>query len=284
MEKRLRPVEPVYTARLFRPLHRELIALLRALRPEDWARPTSSGSWRVREVAAHLLHGDLRELSADRRPGPTPPDLGFSELVELIDGDNARGVEFLSTLSGGLLTDLLEVTGRWVASLFEGLDPHQPSNTYVAWAGERVSENWMDTGRELTERWHHQVQIRDAVGAPPLAGQRWISPILELSVLSLRRSYEEVLAPRGTAVVLAVRGDRRYAWSVVRGHSGWQVMRGVAAAPAAVLELDAESAARSFFDLLCVAETRQRASMTGDPALLEPILQARALMIRVARP
>jgi len=57
----MRPLEPLYTAHLFPPLHAELIALLRSLTPEDWERPTVAGSWRVRDVVAHLLDVSGRE-------------------------------------------------------------------------------------------------------------------------------------------------------------------------------------------------------------------------------
>jgi hypothetical protein len=40
----------------------------------------------------------------------------------------------------------------------------------------------METGREYTERWHHQMQIREAVGAPGLLERRWYQPVLDLSV------------------------------------------------------------------------------------------------------
>jgi uncharacterized protein (TIGR03083 family) len=218
MTNQVRPVEPVDTTRLFRPLHRELIGLLRGLDPKDWERPTRAGTWSVTQVAAHLLHGDLRKLSAspDGDHERTMP-LGFAELVEMIETDNARGVEFLSDLSPRLLTDLLEVTGPWVATMFARLPPESPSATDVAWANEATSANWMDVGREFTEQWHHQMHIRDAVGAPGLTSRRWIKPILRLSVLALRRSYRPELAAPGTCVVLSVRGAWRHSWSMVRG-------------------------------------------------------------------
>ena len=62
----MEPLAPIYTAELFRPLHRELIALLRGLDSDRWVAPTIAGSWRVRDVAAHLLDGDLRKLSGGR--------------------------------------------------------------------------------------------------------------------------------------------------------------------------------------------------------------------------
>src|SRR5436305_15018442 len=82
----LQPMQPRYVADLFAPLHRELIALLRGLTPEQWERPTVAGAWRVRDVAAHLLDGMLRRLSRRRsagRPGAVPEPSSNSILTIL---------------------------------------------------------------------------------------------------------------------------------------------------------------------------------------------------------
>jgi hypothetical protein len=34
----------------------------------------------------------------------------------------------------------------------------------VAWAGEAESKNWFHVARDYSEKWHHQQQIREAVG------------------------------------------------------------------------------------------------------------------------
>ena len=79
-------------------------------------------------------------------------------------------------MSPRVLVDLLEVTGPWVEELFRSIDPHAPAHWAVAWAGEETSAHWFDVGRDYTERWLHQQQIRDAVGAPPLTGRRVAPP------------------------------------------------------------------------------------------------------------
>ena len=90
---------------------------------------------------------------------------------------NARWVAVSRRLSPRVLTDLLEVVGAQAAAFLAALPPHETAFWPVAWAGEARSENWMDVGRDYTEYWHHQQQIRDAVGASapvrrPLAGPR----------------------------------------------------------------------------------------------------------------
>ncbi|RPH55122.1 hypothetical protein EHM82_05890, partial [bacterium] len=211
----LERLEPRYVAELFAPLHRELIAVLRGLTASDWDRPTVAGDWRVRDVAAHLLDGDLRKLAMHRDGhsfGPDRPFRGYGDIVEFINAINASGVAFARRLSPRLLTDLLDVTGRWVAEFTESLDPHAPAAIPVAWAGESQSKNWMDTGREYTERWHHQMQIRDAVNAPGLLDGRWLDPLLDFSVRALPPAYAPLEAPDGTTITLTVPGDARWVW------------------------------------------------------------------------
>ena len=70
----MEPLEPCYTANLFRPLSKQLVTLLRGLAPADWDRPTLAGAWRVRDVAAHLLDGQLRRISVQRDAHLIPPD------------------------------------------------------------------------------------------------------------------------------------------------------------------------------------------------------------------
>ena len=60
---RLDALHPLDTRPLFAPLHLELIELLRGLGGADWTRPTVAGSWRVRDVVAHLLDVQARDVS-----------------------------------------------------------------------------------------------------------------------------------------------------------------------------------------------------------------------------
>ena len=43
-----------------------LLALLASLQDADWAAPTEAGRWTVKDVALHLLDGDLGQLSRGR--------------------------------------------------------------------------------------------------------------------------------------------------------------------------------------------------------------------------
>jgi len=277
----LEPLTPVYTADLFAPLSAELVSLLRGLGESDWTRPTVAGAWRVKDVAGHLLDGDLRKLAfcrdGHRAWGPASP--AFDDVVAYINRTNATGVGYAERLSPRLLTDLLELTGEWVSRFVTSLPPEADAAFPVAWAGEDRSTNWMDIGREYTERWHHQMQIRDAVGAPGLLQPRWLDPLLGLSVRALRRAYQDVQAPVGTAVTFEVTGEGESAWSVTRQASGWVVWRGKAKQPAASVRADADAAWRLLYNALSPGAARARLTTTGDTALLEPLFAARSVMV-----
>ena len=141
---------PIDTAPLFRPLQAELLAVLGTLTPDDWLRPTVAGSWRVRDVAAHLLDGMLRKVAVHRDGHFAPLDAPIrspQDLTRVVNALNAGGVAFAARLSPRQIVDLVVVAGDWAIALIESLPPHAPAVFAVSWAGEATSENWMDTGR-----------------------------------------------------------------------------------------------------------------------------------------
>jgi uncharacterized protein (TIGR03083 family) len=277
----LTPMGPRETAPLFRPLLRELVTLLRSLSSDDWTRPTVAHGWQVRDVAAHLLDGDLRKIAVYRDDHQLPmvsPIRSDGDLAQFINAINASGVEYSRRLSHQLLTDLLEVTGGWVSDVIAALPQHGPARFPVSWAGESVSENWMDIGREYTERWHHQAQIRLAVGASGLLQPTWADPLLDISVRALPRAFAEVTAPDGTAVVLDVFGPTEGLWSVVRQSTGWIVFQGAAASSAARVRLSTDTAWRLFYNALTLNDLGA-IEVSGDAALAAPLLRARSVIL-----
>lgn len=273
---------PVYTAELFPPLHEALLTLLRGLTTADWQRPTVAGEWRVRDVAAHLLDGDLRKLSAYRdghTPKPDRPIEGHAELVRFLNGLNATWIDASRRLSSQVIVDLLAATGPAVAELMATLPPHEPSLFPVTWATSDASENWLDIGREYTERWHHQMQIRDAVGAPALTERRWLEPLLDLSMRAVPFAYAGTIAPMDTAVVIALAGNALSVWSLVCGDGGWTILRGAASSPAATVTLDPDTAWRVLYNALSADEARKRARIEGDGDLAAPFFRARSVMV-----
>jgi len=261
----MRAPDPVLTSHLFAPLNGELIALLRGLSPDEWSAPTVAGSWTVKDVAAHLLDTALRRLSI-HRDGHVPPSTGSRNISELVNGLNAEGVAFARRHSPRVLTDLLEVAGDQQAEFFATLDPFGEAKWSVSWAGESVSQNWLDVARELTERWHHQQQIRDATHRPPLY-ELYLGPVIATFVRALPVTYRDVAASAGTAIVFRSTED----WSLVREEEEWRLYSGIAPSPAATVTMPADTAWRLFTKGLTREEARSRTSVEGDAHLGEAL-------------
>jgi uncharacterized protein (TIGR03083 family) len=260
-----------------------LIGLLRGLEPQDWGRPTLAPAWTVRDVVAHLLDGQVRRLSFQRDQLPTlapeSPISGYGDLVRFLNDLNADWIRAARRISPRLLIEFLESTGPPLAEFFATLDPHGPAFFPVAWADQATSENWFDIGREYTEQWHHQAQIRDAVGAPLLLDREWLHPVLELSMQAFCRAFKDVSAAPGTALVVQVTGDAGGTWSVVAASDGWSVFDGEHPSPAARAGCDGDTAWRLFFNALSQESARQRIVTEGDGTLLERLFSVRGVMV-----
>src|SRR5690242_19394070 len=153
--------KPIFTSQLFPILEHKLVELLRSLSKEEWARPTIAKKWTVKDVAAHLLDGNLKRVSMQRDGFlglPAPPNGGYEDFIAFINRNNAEWVQAARRISPRTLVDLIEITSKDVAKLFASLDPQAPAIWAVIWAGEQQSANWFDIAREYTERWHHQQQ------------------------------------------------------------------------------------------------------------------------------
>ena len=273
----------VETAHLLVPLHRELVALLRGLAPEQWLLPTSAGAWRVRDVAAHVLDGQVRRLSfhRDRLARATVPnDREYASVLGYINALNADWIRVADRFSPRVLTELLETVGAQAAAFLAELPPHAPAFWPVAWAGEARSENWMDVGRDYTEYWHHQQQIRDAVGAPALDAARWLSPVVALGVRALPPALAALDRPDGTTLALAVTGEGGGQWMLLRAGGGWTVIAHDPRQPRkAAVTIEALAVARLWYSGRQPHAAAKTARCEGDLALCEAVLAARAVMV-----
>lgn len=283
----MRRMRRIDTAHLFLPLQQELVSLLRGLDESDWLRPTVARRWAVKDIAAHLLDTDLRRLSAHRdnyAPRSRAKDVrGYDDVLALVNNLNASWVETAERLSPRVIVELLDWTGPQLASFFASLPPDGAAPIPVAWAGEDASANWMDVGREYTEKWHHQAQIRDAVGAAGLVSRRWLAPVLELSMYALPHAFRDAGAAGASCLGVTIDGEAGGAWHLVREAAGWELREGeattAAAGTAARVRLDAETAWRLFFNALDRDEAERRVAAEGDADLCARFLSVRSVMV-----
>jgi len=240
----------------------ELVALLRGLTAEEWNAPTAAPAWSVKDVSSHLLDTTLRRLSM-HRDGYMPPIRGdaFARgLTKFINDTNAEWVSVSRRLSPAQIIDMHERYGRQMAEFMTTLDPFAQAPISVSWAGEETSLNWFDTARELTEKWHHQQQIRDAVGRPPLYDPRYLRPVIDTFMRALPFTYRDVEAPFGTAVVVRVDDD---AWTIVR-EERWKLYRGQSDAPSTTITMTADTAWRLMTKGLKRGEASARSQVQGE--------------------
>jgi uncharacterized protein (TIGR03083 family) len=278
----MRPVEPIFTAHLFPGLHASLMDVLGSLQDDDWTRPTAAGTWQVRDVAAHLLDGNIRQISFRRDTlAPVAPEFpieSYADLVRFLDALNAVWIQAFQRASPRVLRELLEITGPPVSEIFAGLDPSGEALFGVAWAGEISSTNWFDTAREYTERWHHQQQIREAVGAEGMTGREWLHPVLDTFLRGLPHTYRELAEPDGTLIVFDIAGAAGGTWSLRRDDGSWRLYAGDGGAAAATVRTDQDTAWRLLTKGLRPDQAAGRVQVDGPDALGRPFLHMLAIM------
>jgi len=242
------PLQPILTVDLFPILEAKLIELLRCLRHDDWSRPTLAKQWTVKDVASHLLDGNLKRLSIHRDGFfglAAPPRDGYEAFVAFINRNNAEWVQAARRLSPQVLIDLMEITSKQVYELFRGLDPLAPALWGVTWAGEETSANWFDIAREYTERWHHQQQIRVAVDRPGISSRELYFPVLDTFMRGMPHAFRSVTAREGTVVEIQITGEAGGSWFVEKTDSNWRLEQHLSPADA-TLKMDQELAWRVF--------------------------------------
>ena len=279
----LAPPPIVDTRAYFRPVASELVTLLASLDPDDWQRPTIAGSWQVRDIVAHLIDTTCRRLSFQRdRFTPPPPQHPISseeDFVAFINGLNKQWVDAARRLSPRVLTSLFANTSVERADFMEQLPLEAPALFAVSWAGEDTSAGWFDVGREFTELWHHQAQVRLAVGAPPLHDARYLRAVLEIAVRGLPHAYRNVEAADGSTLVIDIHGDAGGGWTLKRGPNQWVLWSGREEVPTAAVRLSDDSAWRLLFNGLPEPQASAAVETVGDRALALPILRARSVIV-----
>ena len=217
----------IETLSLFEPLDDELLALLRTLSREDWRRPTIAGPWTVRDVVAHLLDTPLRRLSFVRDGWPPEVDIrSEADLARFVNGMNAEGVRTYGRLSPAILIDLMSLAASQLRDHLSASAPDTDAAFPVSWAGESRSAHWFDVAREYTERWHHQAQIRLAVGAlDALMTPRFYAPLIATFMHALPHGLRDVAAPDDARIEVIVDGPGGGTWTVTRAPAVWLLNR-----------------------------------------------------------
>jgi len=279
----MKPLEPVLTLHLFPEERAALLGLLDSLNPAQWDAPTVCSGWSAKDIASHLLADDLGRLARGRDSyaaaafAPSSPENVEGQLLDFINRQNGAWVVATRRLSPRVLIDLLRWSGDETQRYFGSLDLYAIREP-VHWAGPEPAPVWLDIAREYTERWIHQAQIRDAIGAAALTEPRLFLPLLDTLVRALPHTFRETEAPEGTHVRLEVTGvgpagSAPVQWSLVREPSRWSLFDSCPAEAAATVRVDGDTAWRLFTKGISKEEALARVRIEGDARLGGKVLE-----------
>lgn len=271
----------IETLHLFPVLDKMLINLLNALTDEEWEAQTVAKLWKVKDVAAHLLDGNLRTLSASRDGyfGTKAENINsFQDLTVYLNHLNMTWTNAAQRLSPKVLTFLLEITGQQYSAHLNSLEPFENAVFPVAWAGQESSANWFHIAREYTEKFLHQQQIRDTLGKPGLMIKELYDPFLDTFMYAFPHTFREVSAAQGTVVSLIVTTEIGGQWNIIKGEQEWTLNKETNVKANAIVKIAPDIAWKLFSKSLRPAQVLKETELIGDQQLGQQVLEIVAVM------
>lgn len=261
-----------------------LITLLRQLGPAQWASRTLSPKWTIKDIALHLLDGNVRALSMGRDGffGVKSPEIrSYGDLTAFLNQLNHDWVHALQRMSPEVLIAFLETTNEQVVAYYRTLDPGGQALFSVAWAGESVSTHSFHLAREYTEKWHHQMQIRQALGIEAdLLEARWQLPYLHTSFYALPNRLQQIPAPEGTTLRVRITGSVQVEIGVEKTAHGHWLLRedGLQGHVSAQVTVPDTLVWRVFSKEIAPGEAMSLSQTEGDPAVCSAFFDTVAVM------
>jgi hypothetical protein len=212
-------------------------------------------------------------------PPPPRPINSERDFVEFINSINAEWVDAARRFSPRVLTDLFETASRDLADWFEDLPLDAPALFGVSWAGEQVSEGWFDVGREFTELWHHQEQIRLAVNAPSLGDPRYLAAVIDIAVRGLPHAFRDVPGTSGQSMLLDVTGGAGGQWTLTHDGTQWTLHAGAPIAATTRVSLPDDAVWKLFFNALPGPAAAAAMHVEGQPQFADALVRARSVIV-----
>lgn len=269
------------TLHLFPILDAKLMELLQSLTSDEWNMQTVAKHWKVKDVAAHLLDGNLRGLSASRDAyfGEKTENIhSYQDLVDFLNQLNMSWTNATKRLSPQVITDLLESTGKAYYEYLKTLSPYDEAVFSVAWAGQATSPNWFHIAREYTEKFLHQQQIRDAVGKPGIMTRELYFPFIDTLMNAFPHTFRDVNAETGTVVSIEVATDIGGIWSIIKTENGWNLDKSNNLQANAKLLIDPETAWKLFSKSWRPEQVIDKVKLDGERKLAKQALNLVAVM------
>jgi hypothetical protein len=272
---------PVKTQHLFPVLDKLLIDLLKSLSNEEWYLPTIAKLWSVKDIASHLLEGNLRTLSYSRDNyfGEQASNINsYTDLVSYLNQLNINWTNATKRLSPKVLIELLEITGKQFSEHLKTLKPFDSAIFSVAWAGQDKSENWFHIAREYTEKFIHQQQIREAVGKQALFTKELFFPFIDTFMYGLPHIYRNVSADTGTTVSVKVLTEIGGVWTIIKTDKTWEFFKTKITNPNSTVLIKPDTAWKLFSRGTTPDEAIDKVEILGDKDLGKTTLQMVSVM------
>ena len=251
----------------------DLLRFMRSLAPAEWALSSAAPGWSVKDLALHLLDDDLGWLSRGR-DGDRTGLLSVSEhgaFVEALAAKNQRWIDGAHGLSAPVIIGLLEWAGREMDTYYSTMD--LTADGHVGWASDDRVPIWFDIAQDLTERWVHQMQMREAVGRVEGCADTYRPTVLRTFVWALPHQYRVDASPGATVQVDLTSGG---SWHLTcDGFMHWSLGEGVVDQPDAQAVFSDDAGWRW---LTGASLPPQGVLLRGSAILTEPLLGVRGIL------
>ena len=266
----------------FAPLRERLLTLLAELADDDWVRPTAAPGWSVKDVATHLLGGDISILSYHRDGFRSAQKIdSYADLVELVDRLNREWITAARRFSPQLLREFLAFTGPQVEACFAAKGSHENGRPGFHGRGRtRRNLYGLILLANLRSGGITQQQIRDASGRFPLYEPYFFAPVLDTFVRALPHAFRNTNAPSGTSVRFEIAGDAGGLWCLYKVDECWALILDVPNEPTTTVVLPQDVAWRLFTKGFDREKARSLASIGGRAELAAPIFATTAIIGR----
>jgi hypothetical protein len=145
----------------------------------------------------------------------------------------------------------------------------------VTWAGEEISSNRFDIAREYTERWHHQMQIREALQRPLLYEDDFFFPVLDTFMKALPYHYRGWKRENGYLLCVKVGGEDGWSW-YLHFENHWELQDGAWETSDTTVSLSKENAWKVF--TRWNDRSVYKATVSGDRVLGMHLLEMKCLL------
>jgi hypothetical protein len=271
----------IETLHLFPILDNKLIELLNSLTAEEWNSQTVAKLWKVKDVASHLLDGNLRALSTSRDNyfGEKPENIqSYQDLVDFLNHLNMSWTSATKRLSPQVIINLLEITGKEYTQHLQTLNPFENAIFSVAWAGQETSPNWFHIAREYTEKFLHQQQIRDAVGRQGIMTKELFYPFVDTFMFAFPYTFSNISAENGTVVSIEVSTDIGGIWNIIKTDKGWVLDKSKNIDNHAKVIIDPETVWKLFSKSWKPEQVTDKVKVSGNTTLAKQALNIVAVM------